>query len=175
MDLTADTSHSFVSHYASPLGNLTLAAEEDALTGLWFDEQKHFGSTLAANCEEKPLQVFTLTTYWLDEYFAGRTPAFTPPIRFRGSDFRCHVWQLLLQIPYGETRTYGDLAKALSKERGTKYMSAQAIGGAVGHNPVSIIVPCHRVVGSNGTLTGYAAGIERKKALLNLEAAHIIP
>ena len=119
--------------------------------------------------EETP--ILAQTRRWLNLYFSGSVPDFTPPLHPIGSDFRQEVWALLLQIPYGQTTTYGALAKQLAEINGGKHVSAQAVGGAVGHNPVSIIVPCHRVVGSDGSLTGYAGGIEKKIRLLTLENA----
>lgn len=113
--------------------------------------------------------VLCQTRQWLDCYFEGESPDFTPPILLHGSNFQQTVWQRLLQIPYGETLTYGDIAKEIAQKRGGGRMSAQAVGGAVGHNPIGVIVPCHRVVGSDGNLTGYAAGIDKKIRLLRLE------
>ena len=157
--------------YASPLGSITLAGDGDALTGLWFDGQRYFGSTLPADAKEGRSPVFDEARRWLDVYFSGHEPDFTPPLHLAGSPFQRTVWALLGQIPYGETTTYGALAQTLAARVGLASMSAQAVGGAVGHNPVSIIVPCHRVVGADGSLTGYAGGIERKIVLLCLEGA----
>ena len=156
-------------HYASPLGGLTLAATERALTGLWFDGQKYFAAGLDPAAETRPLPIFDEAARWLDAYFAGREPGFTPPLAPRGTDFQKAVWNLLLKIPYGETTTYGALARELAAKRGLSHFSAQAVGGAVGRNPISLIIPCHRVVGSSGSLTGYAGGVERKLRLLTLE------
>ena len=156
-------------HYESPIGSLLLAADEEGLSGLWFDEQKYFARCLDAEHEEKPLPVFEQTDKWLDIYFSGREPDFTPQLHMTGTDFQIEVWKLLLQIPYGRTVTYGELAGKIAGRRGLKRMSAQAVGGAVGHNEISIIVPCHRVVGTNGSLTGYGGGIDRKVKLLTLE------
>ncbi len=159
----------YISHYRSPLGNITLASDSNALTGLWFDGQKHFGSTLGKEYEEKPLPVFDRTAEWLDIYFDGRTPDFMPKIALNDTNFRREVWNILLTIPYGQTMTYGEIAGKIAHKCGAASISAQAVGGAVGRNPISIIVPCHRVIGSNGSLTGYAGGVERKAALLRLE------
>ena len=172
----------YVSHYSSPLGRITLASDGQALTGLWFDGQKYFGDTLGRDCQKKDLPVFAQTRRWLDVYFSGREPDFTPPLRMDGTPFRKAVWEILRTIPYGRTMTYGEIAAKLCEGysdgsgpgAGTRpgpprRMSAQAVGGAVGHNPISIIVPCHRVVGAGGSLTGYAAGLERKEQLLSLE------
>ena len=159
----------YVWHYASPLGGITLASCGEALSGLWFDGQKHFAATLGGAPEEKPLPVFEQTARWLDAYFAGRISDFTPPLRLKGTTFQKAVWELLLTIPYGETRSYGELAAQLAEAYGLSRVSARAVGAAVGRNPISIIVPCHRVLGANGRLTGYAGGLARKRALLELE------
>ncbi len=155
--------------YQSPLGGITLSGDEEALTGLWFDGQKYFGQNLSGKEDWMFLPVFEQTKKWLDLYFGGVNPDFMPPLRPMGSRFRLDVWELLKGIPYGETRTYGQIADALARQRGLPHMSAQAVGGAVGHNPVSIIIPCHRLLGSNGSLTGYAGGIDKKARLLALE------
>lgn len=160
----------FIHHYESPLGGITLAADVDALTGLWFDGQQHFGETLSADRQVASLPVLAEACRWLDCYFSGKTPGFTPALSLRGTPFRRLVWQQLLLIPYGQVITYGELADRLSGQTGRR-ISARAVGGAVGHNPVSLIVPCHRVVGADGNLTGYAGGTERKAWLLQLEKA----
>jgi len=159
----------YICKYESPIVNLTAASNGMALTGLWFDGQKYFGSTLTEEYEERDLPVFAKTRDWLDLYFYGENPDFMPPIAVSGSDFRKAVWSILRQIPYGKTMTYGEIAKKMARQMGTAQMSAQAVGAAVGRNPISILIPCHRVVGSNGSLTGYAGGIEKKAALLSLE------
>lgn len=159
----------YICHYKSPLGGITMASDGTALTGLWFDGQKYFAEGLAETAAAKTLPVFNETVRWLDIYFDGRRPDFTPPLNLQGTAFRKEVWQLLLEIPYGQTTTYGELAAHLAAHNGLKRMSAQAVGGAVGHNPISIIVPCHRVVGTGGSLTGYAGGLAKKLALLKLE------
>lgn len=158
-------------HVASPLGRLTLASDGEALTGLWLDGLKYFAATLHAPADEREVPVFAETRRWLSEYFAGIRPDFTPLLRPEGSPFRRAVWELLLAVPYGERVSYGELA-AMYRERYGAQTSPRAIGGAVGHNPVSLIIPCHRVVGSGGALTGYAGGTERKAFLLALESAH---
>ena len=158
-------------HYTSPLGEMLLAADERGLTGLWLEGQKPDPAGLPAAHEERRTPILAEAARWLDVYFSGREPDFAPKLHLIGSDFRQAVWALLLQIPYGQTRTYGVLAKQLAEINGGKRVSAQAVGGAVGHNPVSIIVPCHRVVGSDGSLTGYAGGIDKKMRLLTLENA----
>ena len=156
-------------HYSSPLGGLTLAGTKDALTGLWLDGQKYYGDTLPKQYEQGSLPIFDEASRWLDLYFAGEIPDFTPPLSFHTTPFRNLVWDILLTIPYGKTMTYGEIADIIAKKTGVQKMSAQAVGGAVGHNPISIIVPCHRVVGTGGSLTGYAGGIEKKIHLLTLE------
>ena len=158
-------------HYDSPLGRILLAADEIGLTGLWFDGQKYFARDLPGEHTKQEVPVLAETKRWLDVYFSGREPDFTPPLHPVGSAFRQSVWEILLQIPYGQTTTYGEIARRLAEERGLARMSAQAVGGAVGHNEIAIIIPCHRVVGANGSLTGYAGGIAKKKKLLELERA----
>ena len=161
----------YTTTYRSPLGAITLAADGEALTGLWFEGQKYYALYLDKEHEEKDLPVFQQAREWLDIYFSGRDPGFTPPLRFTGSPFQNEVWAILAAIPYGKTRTYGDIARELARKRGLSRMSAQAVGGAVGKNEISIIVPCHRVVGASGSLTGYAGGISKKIELLKLEGA----
>ena len=155
----------FIRHYDSPLGRILLAADERGLTGLWFEGQKYFARTLPTECEERETPALADAAHWLDVYFSGHEPDFTPPLHLIGSDFRRRVWKRLLEIPYGQTTTYGALLGG--------GMSAQAVGGAVGHNPISIIVPCHRVIGANGSLTGYAGGIDKKIGLLTLEGVDV--
>ena len=155
----------FLTHYASPLGPILLAADETGLTGLWFEGQKYFPSFLGVDYQEKETPILTETVRWLDVYFSGKDPGFLPPLHPQGSPFRQTVWDILLTIPRGQTITYGEIARRLGVR------SAQAVGGAVGHNPISILIPCHRVVGSDGSLTGYAGGLDRKTRLLQLEGA----
>lgn len=161
----------YTMHYNSPLGGILLAADETGLTGLWFDGATYFADTLDPLHKEQATPILLDAKRWLDCYFRGQNPDFTPPLHPIGSPFRQEVWALLRQIPYGQTISYGALARQLAEQRGLAHMSAQAVGGAVGHNAISIIIPCHRVVGSNGSLTGYAGGIERKIELLTLEKA----
>ena len=158
-------------HYDSPLGGILLAADEAGLTGLWFEGEKYFANILGPEQKERETPALQMAKRWLDVYFSGREPDFTPPLHPVGSPFRRAVWELLLQIPYGQTTTYGALARQLAAKQGRTRMSAQAVGGAVGHNEISIIIPCHRVVGTSGSLTGYAGGIEKKVRLLQLEHA----
>ena len=159
----------YISHYKSPLGNILLAADDLGLTGLWFEGQKYYALHLDKKCEEKELPFFIDVKKWLDIYFSGNEPDFELPMHFKGTDFQKEVWDILCSIPYGETMTYVGIARQLAAKRGLQSMSAQAVGGAVGHNKISIIVPCHRVIGTNGSLTGYAGGIDKKIALLTLE------
>ena len=158
-------------HYNSPLGDILLASKDNKLIGLWIEGQKYFLSSIKEEIQENSNDgVLLATKSWLDRYFNGQKPNIgelnLSPI---GSDFRQAVWKILCKIPYGETITYNDIAKEIARQRKIKKMSAQAIGGAVGHNPISIIIPCHRVVGTNGNLTGYAGGIEKKIWLLRHE------
>lgn len=153
----------YKAEFPTPLGTVVLASEGSSLTGLWFLGQKHFPSWLG-EAEEAPfLPVFQETESWLHSYFQGKAPDRLPPLSPGGTPFQQRVWEYLLTIPYGQTRTYGEIAKALGVN------SAQAVGGAVGRNPISILIPCHRCVGADGSLTGYAGGIHRKQALLFLE------
>ena len=161
----------YISHYHSPLGGILLAADEIGLAGLWFEGQKYFALYLDKEHEERELPVFEQAGRWLDIYFSGREPDFQVPLHFTGTDFQNEVWDILYTIPYGQTMTYGEIARRLAEKRGLKRMSAQAVGGAVGRNEISVIVPCHRVVGTSGSLTGYAGGIDKKIALLKLEGA----
>lgn len=156
-------------HYDSPLGRMTAAFEGAYLIGLWFDGQKHFGSILNDAAEERDGPLPEQTQLWLDQYFSGIKPSFTPPLHLIGTAFQRTVWSCLMEIPWGATATYGDIAERTAAILGRSSMSAQAVGGAVGRNPVSIIVPCHRVIGADGGLTGYAGGILRKEKLLSLE------
>ena len=196
----------YTHHYDSPLGGITMASDGKALTGLWFDGQKYFGAGLSPEHEKKALPIFERTSAWLDIYFSGREPDFTPELNLKGSEFRKSVWKILLTIPYGKTTTYGAIGRRIAEERAADAlpsgfsgeadrragvmeshltgafethsagapgirMSPQAVGGAVGHNPIALIVPCHRVIGADGRLTGYAGGLDRKQKLLQLEQA----
>ena len=155
--------------YSSPIGEMLLAANNTALTGLWLAGQKYFPDSLYKDGENEN-KILTSAKKWLDRYFAGKAPSpYDLCLAPEGSEFRRQVWKLLLEIPYGHVTTYGALAKALAEKQGVKTMSAQAVGGAVGHNPISVIIPCHRVVGADGSLTGYAGGLDKKLALLTLE------
>jgi methylated-DNA-[protein]-cysteine S-methyltransferase len=161
----------YTHHYESPLGGITLASDGEALIGLWFDGQKYFADILDGDAEERELPIFEEADRWLELYFSGREPDFTPKLNMRTTSFRKRVWEILLTIPYGQTKTYGQIAEKTAAQMGLPRMSAQAVGGAVGHNSISLIIPCHRVVGANGSLTGYAGGIDRKVRLLQMELA----
>lgn len=160
--------------YLSPLGDITLASNGEALTGLWFDGQKYFDPALTATYVEKELPVFVETLEWLERYFNRELPGVPPALQPQGSPFRQAVWNILKEIPYGQTVTYKDIAQKLARQKGFEHFSAQAVGGAIGHNPISILIPCHRVIGSNGNLTGYAGGLWRKEKLLELEREHFL-
>lgn len=159
----------FIQRYDSPLGGILLAADESGLTGLWFDGQKFFARDLPAERVEQNTPALSEVKRWLDIYFTGKEPDFMPPLHPIGSAFRRSVWDILLRIPYGQTTTYGEIARQLAEKQGRPRIAAQAVGGAVGHNKISIIIPCHRVVGTNGSLTGYAGGIDKKVKLLEWE------
>ena len=159
-------------HYASPLGGITLSGDGEALSGLWFDGQKYFPGFPERQYDGKDLPVFAEAERWLDCYFSGRAPDFTPRLALRGTPFRQSVWNVLLTVPYGQTVTYGELAERIATDLRLSRMSARAVGNAVGHNPVSLIVPCHRIVGAGGRLAGYAGGLERKRKLLEMESGH---
>ena len=154
----------YTTTYNSPIGNLLIATKDNKLIGLWIENQKYYLSSFKEEMAEKEnLEILVKTRNWLDRYFKEEKPNISElDINLIGSEFRKNVWEILKTIPYGEVITYNDIAKKIAKQKGISKMSAQAIGGAVGHNPISIIVPCHRVVGSNGSLTGYAGGIEKK-------------
>ena len=159
----------YINHYNSPLGKITFTSNGKELTGLWFNGQKYFASTLTKEYEQKNLPVFKQTAKWLDIYFSGKNPDFTPPLFLSSTSFRNEVWKILLTIPYGKIMTYGEIAKLMAENRGVEKMSARSVGGAVGYNPISIIVPCHRVVGTDGSLTGYAGGVDIKEKFLKFE------
>lgn len=174
----------YTQQYSSPIGDITLTSDGESLTGLWFETQRQYALALANKDESEVKRnitiattdeecrvkaVFDITCRWLDLYFSGGMPAFSPPLNPSGTEFQKQVWEILLTIPYGTTATYAEIARISARIRGQATMAAQAIGSAVGHNPISIIIPCHRVIGSNGSLTGYAGGLDKKKALLDTE------
>ena len=165
----------YQTHFESPLGGITLASDGEYLSGVWLDGQKYFKSTIKEEMRHKEdIPVLEAAKEWLKLYFDGKRPdVSTLSLAPWGSEFRQEVWRLLLEIPYGQVTTYGALAAKIAKKRNCASMSAQAIGGAVSHNPISIIIPCHRVIGSNGSLTGYAGGIEKKIRLLELEGVDV--
>lgn len=161
--------------YASQLGAITLACNGGNLVGLWIEGQKYYGDTIPEAMTEKgEIPIFKAAKRWLDRYFKGEQPDISElPLAPIGSEFRQDVWKILCEIPYGQVITYGDIAKKMAKKRGKENMSAQAVGGAVGHNPISIIIPCHRVVGTGGSLTGYSGGVRKKLKLLELEGVDL--
>ena len=164
----------YISKYKSKLGNITLASDGINLTGLWFNGQKYFLASVEKEIEEKNLEIFDKAKLWLDKYFSGEKVSPNElRLKPKGTDFRRKIWKILCEIPYGKTTTYGQIAKILAQRDNKKSYSAQAVGGAVGHNPISIIIPCHRVIGVNGNLTGYAGGLEKKKKLLEIERMEI--
>lgn len=154
--------------YTCPLGKLTMVSDGQALIRLDYEKNHDDRQDLILN-HAKDLLIFRQTKAWLDTYFQGQVPNFRPAIKLEASDFRRQVWEILLAIPYGQTMTYGQIGQIIADRRGLEKMSAQAVGGAVGHNPISIIIPCHRVIGRNKELTGYGGGLERKRFLLTLE------
>jgi methylated-DNA-[protein]-cysteine S-methyltransferase len=162
----------YLAAYPSPIGEITLACDEGGknLIGLWIEGQKYHGGTAQAMAPSSDISLFDAVKGWLDRYFAGKKPDIRElPLAPIGGEFRQAVWNALREIPYGEVTTYGAIAKKVAAKLGRKSMSGQAVGGAVGHNPLSIVIPCHRVVGSNGSLTGFSAGVETKIKLLELE------
>lgn len=164
-------------HYDSPIGRLLLAEKDHALMGLWMEGQKYFPDSLIEEMTESPNSAVLMDARrWLDRYFQKERPSADElPLAPDGSDFRKEVWKILCEIPYGTVMTYGEIAQNIAEHRGLPHMSAQAVGGAVGHNPISIIIPCHRVIGTNGSLTGYAGGLEKKIKLLTHEGVDIEP
>ena len=161
----------YTTEYASALGPITLACDEDAIIGSWFNGQRYFGNILPEQTEQKEQPLFADAKRWLDVYFSGRAPDFLPPLRYNSTPFRKTVCEIMLTIPYGRTMTYGEIAAEIARQQGLEKMSAQAVGGAVGHNPISLMIPCYRVVRTNGSLTGYRRDIARTAQLLELERA----
>ena len=151
--------------YESPLGEMLIVSDGEAICGVWFYGQKHFKSTvIGKTIHDDDLSIFKKAKQWFEDYFNGKNPQINFQLKPEGSKFRQKVWKILSEIPYGETLTYGEIASQISPN-----MSAQAVGGAVGHNPISILIPCHRVLGSDRKLTGYAAGLDKKIELLKIE------
>ena len=161
----------YIKYLTTPLGQVLLSSDGEALTGLWFDGQKHFAANLPAEHEEQQVSVFEQAESWLNQYFSGCAPDITLPLSPRGTPFQKLVWDILLTVPFGKTTTYGQIASILAERRGLTRFSAQSVGNAVGHNPISLIIPCHRVVGANGNLVGYAGGLSKKEQLLIMEGA----
>lgn len=159
--------------YSSPLGKIILTAQDNALTGLYFDGQKYLPN-ISAFVKNNQLAIFSQTAQWLDIYFQGKNPHFTPPLLMTASDFRQRVWQMLMEVPFGKTISYKEIAQKIAHQQNRLTMSPQAVGNAVGHNPISLIIPCHRVIGSNGNLTGYAGGMDKKISLLKLEKVNMV-
>ena len=159
----------YFSQYPSPIGNLLLVGDDMGLCEIWFNRENKSIDIIKAKYEEKETPVLKQGKEWLDIYFSGKAPDFMPKLHLKGTEFRLAVWELLLQIPYGKTTTYGEIAAKIAAQRGIDRMSAQAVGGAVGHNPVPVIVPCHRVVGADNSLTGFGGGMDIKCRLLELE------
>lgn len=161
----------YITQISSPVGLLTAASDGEVITGLWLEDQKYYASTLSGPSTQKELRIFDALRAWLEAYFAGENPEISFSLAPQGSPFRQSVWAILRSIPYGQITTYGAIAWQLAAQSAEKSVSAQAVGGAVGHNPVSILIPCHRVVGTDGSLTGYASGVDKKLWLLQLEGA----
>ena len=159
----------YIFHYSSSIGHLTLTSDGVYLTGLRFDKQKYGAGTPNSPHQKAVPPMFKQVVHWLDIYFSGEVPNFIPPIKINTTPFRKQVCEIMLTIPHGQTITYGEIAAKIAKKNGLKKMSAQAVGGAVGHNPIALIIPCHRVIGSDGSLTGYGGGISQKSQLLQME------
>lgn len=159
--------------YKTPLGKITMVSDGENLTGLLFDGQKYYNNVIPSDSRERFVPVFKAAAVWLDIYFGGGIPDFVPPIKLNGTPFRLAVWDIMSRIPYGSTVTYKEIAQNIALKTGVPTMSSQAVGGAVAHNPVLIILPCHRVIASDGSLSGYAGGTDKKAALLALEKMNI--
>lgn len=160
----------YICEIMTPVGKIDVISDGESIVGLWLQGQKYRDEEKIAGAADRELPIFEELKIWLEVYFSGRQPAKMPPLKPTGSVFRQKVWDILMKIPYGQTTTYGSLAQRITEETGRR-ACAQAVGGAVGHNPISILIPCHRVIGSDGSLTGYAGGLEVKKYLLELEQA----
>ena len=159
----------YVYNIQSPLGMLTLSSDGENLSGLWIEGQKYFACNLEENALEQTLPIFDKVQKWLDIYFSGKEPDFMPPLMLKGSPFQISIWNILRGIPYGKTTSYGEIAEQFKLENNGKHTSARGVGTAVGRNPISILIPCHRVIGKSGALTGYAGGISKKIQLLQFE------
>ncbi|WHH60945.1 methylated-DNA--[protein]-cysteine S-methyltransferase [Petroclostridium sp. X23] len=159
----------YIYKHHSPIGMLTVSSDGENITGLWIKNMRYGENVEIIEVNADDLSVFEKTRKWLDCYFDGKGPDFMPPVKTEGTEFRQSVWKILCEIPYGKVITYGDIAKKIALQKGKTKMSAQAVGGAVGSNPISILIPCHRVVGAKGNLTGYGGGLDIKVHLLQLE------
>lgn len=167
--MSQDSRMDYTRRYESPLGGITLSGDGERLVGLWFDGQERSADVPEAPDGEGRLPAFNAAVRWLDVYFSGRDPGFTPPLFMRGTDFQRAVWEAVMTVPYGRTATYGQLADIVAARTGAKRVSARAVGGALARNAICLIIPCHRVVGADGSLTGYAGGVQRKARLLEME------
>lgn len=165
----------YKTNYNSPIGKISIVSDKKNIVGLWLEGQKYFFDGLEKQTVlEEEIEVLCKAKKWLERYFHLEKPSISElPLAPTGGEFRQRVWKILCEIPYGEVCTYGEIGKKVARDTGKKSMSAQAIGGAVGHNPISIIIPCHRVVGANGNLTGYAGGIDKKIWLLKMEKVDV--
>jgi methylated-DNA--[protein]-cysteine S-methyltransferase len=159
----------FESRLHSPLGEVRLRSDGESLTGLWFVGQVNDAKDIDDIEIKNDLPIFGQVESWLESYFSGKQTSITIPLQPKGTSFQQRVWQILQEISYGKTMTYGEIAQRIAKEKGVETFSAQAVGQAVGKNPISILIPCHRVLGKNGALTGYAGGVHRKEQLLRIE------
>lgn len=162
----------YTSIYQSPVGEILLAADDAGVVGIWFKGEKYYAYCLDKENEPQETHIIKEVKRWLDIYFEGKEPGFTPPLHMIGTQFQIEVWNILREIPYGKTTTYKEIAKKIAKNRGIERMSAQAVGTAVGKNSINLIVPCHRVVGTNSSLAGYAGGIDKKITFLKLEGSY---
>lgn len=162
-------------NYSSPVGVLTITTDGTHITGLWFDNQSDYERKLNDKVVAQEQPIFQKVRTWLDHYFQGDNPTIDFPLKPTGTAFREQVWEILTTIPSGETMTYGEIADKIARVKGKDKMSAQAVGGAVGSNPISILIPCHRVVGADGSLTGYGGGIDKKIKLLEIETVEMAP
>lgn len=171
--ITEKPTMTYIYPYNSPLGWIMISSNGKEIKGLWFNNQKHSGSKWPKDHKEKALPIFDEAKKWLDTYFSGKAPDFIPPIKVDTTHFYKSVLEIVQTIPFGQTMTYGEIASHIAKQRGLAKMSAQAVGQAIGSNPILLIIPCHRVVGANGNLTGYAGGLEKKLQLLTMEKANV--
>lgn len=163
----------YIDYYKSPLGEILLGSDSHSLTELYFKNGSHHPEDLGQAKSKKDLPIFTEARNWLDIYFSGKEPNFIPAVNLQGTSFQLLVWRITATIPYGQTRTYGSIAREIAGKKGLSSMSSQAVGGALGRNPISLVIPCHRVLGKANKLTGYGGGLKRKSALLKLEGADL--